>query len=52
MVSSYSPKLKKKFEFKNILGTPREILYKNRKKRILGNIKLLQKRKTCKVWLT
>ncbi|NGT54138.1 type I-B CRISPR-associated protein Cas8b/Csh1 [Clostridium perfringens] len=32
MISSYSPKLKKKFEFKNILDAPREIIYKNRKK--------------------
>ena len=32
MISSYSPKLKKKFEFKNILDASREILFKNRKK--------------------
>ena len=32
MISSYSHKLKKKFEFKNILDAPRENLYKNRKK--------------------
>ncbi|ELC8442568.1 type I-B CRISPR-associated protein Cas8b/Csh1 [Clostridium perfringens] len=32
IISNYSPKLKKMFEFKNILSADREILYKNRKK--------------------
>ncbi|WP_415297285.1 type I-B CRISPR-associated protein Cas8b/Csh1 [Clostridium perfringens] len=45
MISSYSPKLKKKFEFENILDAPRENLYKNRKKEDTWEYETITKKK-------